>query len=94
MKEFFALVGIIVAFVVGVIFGGYTLSVLWTWFVVSAFGVAAISVPQAMGLSLTARFLITTHPRTKKEEPWEPLFRAFAGPALVLLVGWILKHWL
>lgn len=54
-----ALLGGIAALVLGLAWGaawaGFTLSVLWGWFVVPTFGLTAISAAQAYGIALVVR---------------------------------------
>lgn len=39
------------------VLNGYVLSILWDWFIVLKFGLASLSIPEAIGLSLTIGFL-------------------------------------
>jgi hypothetical protein len=81
------------------IFSGYALSVLWDWFVVPYFGVAAISIPLAIGLALIVQYL--TH-QEQKTEPGkdvasiliEGFVRAIFKPLFALAFGWIVTLWL
>lgn len=41
-----------------VIYNGWALSVLWVWFVVPTFGLTALSLGQAIGISLVVGFFI------------------------------------
>jgi hypothetical protein len=79
---------------------GYVAHVMWAWFLVPIFGLPAISVTQAIGLRTTVQFLITTalkQPKDMNDEErlgefiWGVLCDVFV-PALVLLVGWVVKH--
>ena len=53
----FALAGALLVLVCTSIFGGFTLSILWGWFVVSTFGVVQIGIVQAIGLMLVLQFM-------------------------------------
>lgn len=76
---------------------GYVLSVLWGWFAVPFFGLPTLGTVQCMGVILIVTFL--THQSTVRSKDRENAFAkavgiAFLVPALDLLIGWILLHWL
>ncbi len=80
------------------VWSGYVLSLLWGWFLVPTFGFPVLSIPAAIGLALIVRYLTAhktdvTKDKTKDERiaEWGV---AFLWPALALLVGWIVKHWM
>lgn len=69
---------------------GFTLSIMWAWFVVPTFHVEQIRIPYAIGLAYIVQFL--TH-QTNSEET-EPdtmrvLLEAILKPGVLLLAGWI-----
>lgn len=76
-----------------VIWDGYVLSVLWGWFLVPAFGLPALSIPMAIGLSAVAT-LLTTHGAKPDEDKWRVFLRPILGPAFLLLIGWIAKSYI
>lgn len=86
--------------VFGTIWGGYVLSHLWAWFIVSAFGAAPLSIVQCAGLSMATKAFTFVPNRSLKDEREtgeqiaEMLSWAFAYPAIVLLTGKILHHFL
>jgi hypothetical protein len=72
-----------------VIFSGYVITVLWDWFIVTTFAMKALTIPQALGLSLIISYL-TLHQIQKDERDWsEKLGIAIAKPLVYLLIGWI-----
>lgn len=81
--------------VLSVIWDGYVLSVLWGWFAVPAFGLPALSVPMAIGVSLVVAAM--TNHRTGKEAKDDEagfvaiLTFALLKPTVALLLGWIVK---
>ena len=78
---------------VSVLWRGYVFSVLWAWFVQSLFGLPALSVPQAIGVALVATAL--THRFIKNDcKPFEPVVDLFTAPALLLVMGWIVRGFL
>lgn len=52
---------------IGVIMGGYVLSVMWGWFIVPVFDAPPLSVPVAIGVALVIGYL-TDHTRTIAKE--------------------------
>lgn len=82
----------------GVIWSGYVLSILWAWFLVPALGAPALSVAQAMGVTLTAR-MVTGHASGKDDsektntEKVMGLAQLFVKPLVILCVGWVVKQW-
>lgn len=85
------LASIIVLVVISSILRGYVLSVLWGWFVVPTFGLPALSIPIAIGISLILAF--TTHQISVKKEEDKSFGTQFSNiilhPLLVLAIGWI-----
>lgn len=78
---------------------GYVLSILWAWFVVQAFGLPAIGVAQAIGLSLVIFMLtVTSLGESSKEEPFDAIAKAvlmgFFLPLFLLGAGWVVKQYL
>ncbi len=82
---------------VGTILGGWTFSILWGWFAVPIFGLPALGVAQAVGVTLLFGFPVSKMPKQEKEdkEPGEGLAWVvawtFIKPAMFLTVGWIAK---
>lgn len=69
---------------------GFTLSVMWGWFVVPVFNVDPLRVPYAIGLAYIVQWL--THPTRHPEHQPEPeyiLINALVNPLILLFVGWI-----
>lgn len=85
---------IVLAFV-GVVFSGYVISTLWSWFVVNLFDIPALSIPYAIGLtSLVSMFQPITKPeKNESDDVFKIVAEAWAKvlfkPALALLIGWI-----
>lgn len=71
------------------IFTGFTLSILWGWFVVPL-GVMALSIPQSLGISITIAFL--THQPHKSDDEvgfWATIAQGVIKCVLFLALGWI-----
>jgi hypothetical protein len=103
MTKFLAIVGGCgIGVVIGVVFGGvaaiingWVLSLLWLWFIVGIFGLPALSIPQAIGISLIVGFLtpqaISSTKLPKKEDgttDYVPAITALLRPFIMLLWGW------
>lgn len=79
---------------------GWALSLLWAWFVVGIFAAPALTIPQAIGLSLIASYLthqISTDRKEKRE--WsEELVRLLAygtaKPLVALAFGGVVRWFL
>jgi hypothetical protein len=68
MKLTIALITIGTAFIVGPIWSGYVLSILWSWFVVPSLHAPAISVAVAIGFALVVRFLAPASSSESKDD--------------------------
>lgn len=74
---------VILLLVVSTVVNGLVLSRLWAWFVADTFGLQELSIAEAVGLSLVARFALTTWDTSKSEQK---TFGTLMTEALVLLV--------
>lgn len=100
MKTFGLFCFTLIHVILGPIWKGYILSILWRWFVVATFGLPTISIPIAIGLCIVAAMIIS-HPirHDKDDRPSnEKLLCAsvaiFLGPLMALTFGWIVKLWI
>ena len=79
------------------IFTGYTLSVLWGWFVVPTFGVPALHIVPAIGVAIVVSYLTyQTHDCVKEEMSYgkaigKGIAMAILKPSLALFFGWIVR---
>lgn len=80
---------------VGMLLTGFTISVLWGWFIVPTFELPALSMTQALGLGITVGYF-TSHLANHdwgEEDLDEKTFRVvvlpFAKTGIFLLFGWI-----
>jgi len=93
------IIGLITVFVVtavlSALWNGYALSVLWRWFVVPVFGVPALSVCYAIGVSIVVSYLTHSYQSTASDgKTWQKQFAdslayCSAKPAIALLFGWV-----
>jgi hypothetical protein len=93
-----AVLGFPVLLAASAVWRGYVLSILWGWFAIPAFGLPALSIPFAIGISLITSMLTSSRSGREAEKPMTPAERfwnAFGsivlGPALVLVIGWIVQ---
>ncbi len=93
-----AILGIVMV-VPSIIWRGYVLVILWKWFMVSTFEVRALSIPAAIGVSLIVSYM--THQVNWATDDATPTAKAarsvmipLIDPAFVLLIGWIVNHWM
>ena len=75
---------------------GWTLSILWAWFIMPKFAAPALSIAYAIGISLTANFVVqrldeNTKPKTTEEQIVLYL-QAFIIPMFALGFGWIVHQ--
>lgn len=89
-----ALFGVFAVVALSIVWGGFwtglTLSVLWGWFAVPAFGLPALSIPFAIGTALIAGFLARDLNVKREESSFGVgVASSFVGPVFVLLIGWI-----
>lgn len=68
---------------------GFVFSVLWGWFAAPLFGLPAITIPQAIGLSLVlsaSRIAV----KSQESDGWT----MWLSPFLALAIGWVVKSFL
>ncbi len=89
---FFAIIGSFIA-------NGWALSVMWGWFVVPLFGLPALSIPAAIGLSMVVGMLTHQTMPTEKDKSAGLLItgiiaHAILTPLLIVAVGYIIKSFM
>jgi len=94
-------VGYIVTFVfivfVNSVISGWAFSVLWGWFIVSAFGLPALSIPMAIGVMMTISFAMPTKEESEDGKGFSDrmigAFSVVVAKSLVLVGGgWVVLH--
>ena len=96
MIELAVILVTILGVIASIILNALVFAKLWAWFVVPFFGVKALTIPMAMGLSLMIKYLTYTHvPEKEYESQLDAVRVAFARiigiPMFVLLIGWIIS---
>ena len=90
-----AIIGALVLIPVTSILNGWVLTKLWGWFVVPVFGLPALSIAPAIGLSIIVGYL-TIHANKSNDSSSNDgvglaLFKAISTPLLYLFFGWIVS---
>lgn len=92
----FALSGLVTA--VLSVWEGFVLMKLWAWFVIPTFGLPALTIPIAIGISLLVGFLAHQMRSDSGKDPFEESIKLFSygfvNAAVVLLVGYIVTFFL
>jgi hypothetical protein len=74
--------------ILGTIFHGFVLSVLWGWFVYGIFTVVPLGVAHAVGLVTTVK-LITAQYIEQETQTWEIVCFEIFVALFALLTGWV-----
>ena len=80
---------------IGIIIDGFVLSKLWSWFMVTTFGLPPLTIFEAVGLAIVVQFFAwsMTRPPTNDLEVGDRMISAIVSPlikaAAFLGVGWI-----
>lgn len=90
MPALLIFVGVVVYVAAAVLFRGWVISVMWTWFVVP-FGLPSIGVVWAIGLSCMVGMFITSPASAKSsdDEVISKMLMPFVTGFIALLIGWI-----
>ena len=92
-----AVFGLVAVLVISTIANGFALSVLWGWFISPVFGLPALTIVQAIGLSMVVSYLTYQYIRDSGEKKTltksilTELVMAILRPALVLGLGAIVN---
>jgi hypothetical protein len=78
-------VGAIVVGIGQTLFSGLVLKILWGWFVAPVFGIAALTIPAALGLTVTVNLLLAGKANLREEERKG----VWLLPALALALGYV-----
>jgi hypothetical protein len=95
-----AVCGLLALLVLGSIWRGYALTVLWAWFVVPVFHLPVLSIAPAIGLSLIVSFLTYQYDaKTPTDgDATDEFVRAAIGSFLLPLaaigIGWIVHQFM
>jgi hypothetical protein len=90
----------ILMIVLGSIYSGWILSIIWSWFMVPVFGLPSLSIAAGIGIKITVMSLVNPRKieQTKDREFAEILAdsfsQSFIGPTVVLFIAWIVRFWM
>lgn len=74
-----------------IIVSGIVITVLWDWFVTPLFGLPALSIPYAIGLSLITHYMTYQYDGAESEDKAKYWLTMFLRPCLTIIVGYIVK---
>ena len=88
--EFLAFIFIVLP--LSLILSGWTLSTLWSWFVVTTFHMQPLTIAQAAGLGLVVMYVTHQADYDKERKFSAVLAQALSRPAVFLVLGFAV-HW-
>lgn len=99
MKAVGYTVAFLVAMILSSLINGYGLSVIWSWFMVTIFGLPELTIPAAIGVSLVVSFLTYNESSESNgkgvlELLGEMLAKAIGKTLGIILVGWIVVQFM
>ena len=92
------IVSVLVLFVVGMFLNGWALSTIWNWFIPPVFGLTALTLGQAVGVSMVFELFTGTNRLTKSKDTEgksytevfiESLITAILTPVFSVFFAWI-----
>jgi hypothetical protein len=82
----FLLAGILVP---AILLRAWVITIMWNWYVVSAFGVSPLKMAYAFGFSVMIGMFTGRQANKENNKPWLWLAQLFTDPLMALLLGWI-----
>lgn len=74
---------------------GWVMSILWRWFMVTAFGLPALSVVAAIGVCICIHsFIATTNNCKQEKQGWPQIVGGLLRPLVFLLLGALWHYFL
>lgn len=87
--------------ILGSLWRGYVLSVLWSWFMVTTFNLPELAVFPAMGVSLVILYMTYHHKpnlvednRSDAHKILESFLIIFLYPLVILGIGWVYNQFM
>jgi hypothetical protein len=86
----------IAAIIVATFMNGWAFSVLWEWFIKSAFEVPSLTIIQSIGVAMTINFLIVYPDNDMKTKNWTDMAGLYIGkaifyPVITVIIGWLVS---
>jgi Na+/H+ antiporter NhaA len=83
----------------GIVLKGWALSTLWSWFIVTTFGLPSLGIAPAIGVCMVASYLtkqvMPNDPEKSKEDRlYASISHSLCKPPLFVFIGWIVNHWM
>jgi hypothetical protein len=102
MKALTLILLTLIGVTIGSVIGGYVLSVLWGWFIVTTFSLPALGIVEAIGLNLIVGFLTYQYTAEKQDAEDEKyaialtnsIVKSIIFPLIILFIGYIVHHFL
>lgn len=99
LKATGAIALVVVVLVGASVLNGWTLSVLWRWFMVPIFGLPALSIPQAIGVVTVIGYMTKdvdakTDSRTTTEKWVSGIVALLVRPTVSLAMGWVVLRFM
>ena len=95
MQAFIIAAIALLIFAAAMIVDGWALSIVWNWFIVDIFSAPALSIAEAIGISLVFGIL-TNHLQTSSDDTDDALVKGgrllaklFLTPVLFVLIAWV-----
>jgi hypothetical protein len=89
--------GAVTCIVLSCLWRGYVLSLLWSWYMVTIFGMRPLTMPMCIGLSTVVGMMsgsgVTYNDHTRPPIK-DMIFGSFIAPTIGLLMGWIAKQFI
>jgi len=82
-------IGIISAMVISAMLHGVVVQQYWAWFFVPTFGLSAISMPVALGISGMGRLLTHSYDGNEDKDTSKGLIYSVAFSITALALGWV-----
>lgn len=86
MKTTIKILAVVVGLIVLLLYEGWIFQTLWGWFVATTFGIQALSLPQALGLSIFVSLITWKLP--PKEDPNQTSTESFVRASVIPILSW------
>lgn len=91
----------ILAVILGVgatVWKGYVMTILWSWFLIPAFGFPILSIPVAIGITMVIALCVAVPSKKSETDPGKlagmVVAYGYLVPLFSLGIGWIVKQFM
>lgn len=84
--------GYLFSAILATIFSGYTLTILWDWFIIDKFNLPALDITEALGVLLVTKYLtlqLNFANADVEDYDFKLAYSMWLIPLFALLMGWI-----